>query len=155
MAVKKKQVASGAAMVATLRRVLADTYVLAVKTHGYHWNVTGKQFVELHTLFETHYTALFLAADMVAEQIRAKGQMAPTGMKQMLDATAVKEAPAKPQDAKGMIKDLIVSHTKMVDDLKGGIDLAAETGDKASEDLLTGRLRDHDKTVWMLKSLLA
>lgn len=143
---------STAALISAIGVVLADTYVLAVKSHGYHWNVTGALFPQLHEFFGKQYEALFEAADEVAERIRALGSFAPTGMAQLLAQAAIVEAPKQPVAAQAMIADLVKSHEILV----GGIDkaIAAAGEDKVTEDLLIQRRAEHDKTLWMLRSML-
>jgi starvation-inducible DNA-binding protein len=133
--------------------VLSDTYILMVKTHGFHWNVTGELFPQLHTLFETQYNELFTAADEIAERIRGLNIPAPVSMANFLSMTEVKETTAIP-NAKAMIKDLIVCNENLRARVAEACELAGEVGDKGSEDLLTQRLRAHDKAIWMLRSLV-
>lgn len=141
-------------MVSVLTRVLADTYVLAVKTHGYHWNVVGEDFLQHHDFFGKQYASLLEAADELAERIRALGAAAPAGMAMMLSASKIEEAPAKPQNVRGMLKDLVVSHQHMVTELTAAIEQADDVDDDGTEDMLIGRLQDHQKTLWMLRSML-
>jgi starvation-inducible DNA-binding protein len=141
-------------MVSALKRVLADTYVLAVKTHGYHWNVTGPLFPQLHAQFSEQYTALFTAADDLAERIRALGAPAPGGMAQFLAQTGLLEAPGKLQSSSAMIKDLVASREKLSAEIGAAIELADDVDDDVTEDLLITQHGDHQKTIWMLKSQL-
>ncbi len=150
-----KKANSNAMMAKQLALVLSDTYVLAVKTHGYHWNVVGAEFAQLHALFESQYTDLFEAADEIAERIRALGMMPDGSMDAFLQNTVVKEAGAKPLEAKAMLKDLTQTHQQVRDRIASSAEFADEIDDIASEDLLVGRLRAHDKTIWMLRSHLA
>jgi len=133
--------------------VLSDTYVLMVKTHGYHWNVTGELFPQLHTLFETQYNELFAATDEIAERIRGLNMPAPVSMASFLTHTAVKETTSIPT-ATAMIKDLLVCNENVRTRIVEASDVAGETGDKGSEDLLNARLRAHDKAIWMLRSMI-
>jgi len=133
--------------------VLSDTYVLMVKTHAYHWNVTGDLFPQLHTLFETQYNELFTAADEIAERIRGLNLPAPVSMKNFLEHTSIKETTAIP-NAKAMIKDLIASNENLRARISEACDLAGEVGDKGSEDVMIARLRAHDKAIWMLRTMV-
>jgi starvation-inducible DNA-binding protein len=133
--------------------VLSDTYVLMVKTHGYHWNVTGELFPQLHTLFETQYNELFTAADEIAERIRALDVQAPISMGDFLTHTSVKESTSVP-NAQTMIKDLIKSNDNVRLRIAEACDFAGEVGDKGSEDVMIARIKAHDKALWMLRSLV-
>jgi starvation-inducible DNA-binding protein len=133
--------------------VLSDTYVLMVKTHGYHWNVTGPEFSQLHLLFEAQYNELFTAADEIAERIRGLNMPAPVSMANFLNHTAVKESTTIPT-AQAMIKDLLGANENVRTRVSEACDFAGEVGDKGSEDLLIARLRAHDKAIWMLRSLV-
>ena len=135
-----------------LTNVVSDTYLLMIKTHGYHWNVTGPEFHSLHLLFEGQYNELFAAVDDVAERIRALSVTAPGGPAAFKNHTAVKDAPDQPQSATAMLKDLIKTHEQVRERIEEGRAFAGEIDDVASEDLLVGRLRAHDKALWMLKS---
>ena len=132
--------------------VLSDTYVLMVKTHGFHWNVTGELFPQLHTLFEGQYNELFTAADEIAERIRALDVNAPLSMGDFLTHTSVKESTSVPS-AQAMIKELIKYNETTRARVAEASDFAAEVGDKGSEDVMIARLRAHDKAIWMLKAL--
>ncbi|MDE1901613.1 MAG: DNA starvation/stationary phase protection protein [Alphaproteobacteria bacterium] len=144
---------SSAQVAKHLAWVLSDTYVLMIKTHGFHWNVTGELFPQLHGLFDTQYNELFAATDDIAERIRALGVQAPGSMKGFLEHTAVKETGAAP-DAMGMVKELLKYHEAARARVAEACDFAGEAGDKGSEDLLIGRLRAHDKAIWMLRSIV-
>jgi starvation-inducible DNA-binding protein len=145
---------TGSQVAKHLSWVLSDTYVLMVKTHGYHWNVTGETFAQLHTLFETQYNELFDAVDEIAERIRALDDNAPVSMSDFLTHTSVKESTGVP-NAQGMIKDLIKAHENTRMRIAEACDFAGEVGDKGSEDIMVGRLKAHDKAVWILKALAA
>ena len=136
-----------------LAQVLSDTYVLLVKTHGYHWNVTGPEFRNLHLLFEEQYNELFSAADEIAERIRALDVNAPFSMHQFLSNSSIKEATAVP-NSKAMIKDLIASNENVRMRIQDACDFAGEVGDKGSEDAMIIRMKAHDKALWMLRSHL-
>lgn len=136
-----------------LSRLLADTYTLYLKTQFFHWNVTGPHFVNLHALFETQYQGLALAADDIAERVRALGFFPPGSYKAFSNLTAVSET----EDvlaAEEMIEDLIQSHEIVIRTAKEVSVLAQDGGDDGTVDLLTRRLLDHEKQLWMLKSLL-
>lgn len=136
-----------------LSRVLADTYSLYLKTHAFHWNVTGPQFQTLHTLFETQYTELATAIDEVAERIRALGVFAPGSYSQFAKLSSVKEETGVPS-AEEMIRQLVQDNETVVRTLRSVIPLAEAGQDEATADLLVGRMRIHEKTAWMLRSLL-
>lgn len=136
-----------------LTQVLADTYVLAVKTHGYHWNVTGPLFPQLHTLFEKQYADLFEAADAIAERLRALGSVPPGSMSAFLKLSNIAEDNAM-HSARQMITDLALSHKKLSDGLDEAIDITNTAKDSASNDLMIERKRHHDKALWMLRAQL-
>lgn len=145
---------SVAAMAKHLAHVLSDTYVLAVKTHGYHWNVTGPHFAELHAFFGAQYEELLAAADVIAERIRALGLMPDGSMDAFLQNTVVKEADAKPLTAAAMLEDLLNSHKLASARIKAAADFADDIDDIGSEDLMVQRLQAHDKASWMIRSHL-
>ncbi|MGB4101646.1 MAG: DNA starvation/stationary phase protection protein [Alphaproteobacteria bacterium] len=145
--------AKNAAITAALSIVLADTYVLGVKYHGYHWNVTGPLFPQLHDFFGKQYLAAFAAADEVAERIRALGVVAPGSMAQLLKLATVTEAVARPPAAKGMIADLVKSHERAVIGIDKVIALADDCDDEVTEDQMIQFRAEHDKTLWMLNSM--
>lgn len=136
-----------------LSRVLADSYTLYLKTHNYHWNVTGPQFQTLHTMFETQYTALALAVDEVAERIRSLGHPAPGTYAQFAELSAIKESTTIPA-AKEMIKNLVEGNETVAKTARAVFPAAEKGNDEASLDLLTQRIQYHEKTAWMLRSLL-
>ncbi|MCP5475385.1 MAG: DNA starvation/stationary phase protection protein [Rhodanobacteraceae bacterium] len=136
-----------------LSRLLADTYTLYLKTHNYHWNVTGPMFQTLHTMFETQYTELALAVDLIAERIRALGAPAPGTYADYARLSSIKEVPGVPK-AEEMIADLVSGQESVVRTARGLYDLVGEANDEASADLLTQRIQLHEKTAWMLRSLL-
>ena len=142
-------------MVEYLIDVLSDTYVLMVKTHGYHWNVTGEFFAQLHLLLEEQYNGLFKAADDIAERMRALDLPAPGSMAAFLDNTVVKETGGQALTAQAMLRDLLRSHEQVRERIAEARDFADEFGDKGTEDLLIQRLRDHDKMIWMLRAQTA
>lgn len=152
---KSKKVSSEERMAQHLAYVLSDTYVLAIKTHGYHWNVTGPSFHGLHALFETHYNELTAAADEIAERIRILGLMPDGSMASFLENTIIEEAGTSAMDATDMIMDLLESHKLLRGRLLEGEDLADELDDLGSQDLMLARLQYHEKVIWMLDSLLS
>lgn len=137
-----------------LSKLLADTYTLYLKTHNFHWNVTGPMFNTLHLMFETQYNELWLAVDLVAERIRSVGYPAPGGYAQFAALTSIKEAEGEPR-AEEMIKQLVEGHETVVRTARAIFPIVEKAGDEASADLLTQRLQVHEKTAWMLRSLLA
>jgi starvation-inducible DNA-binding protein len=146
--------ASRNAIVEGLERVLADTYTLYLKTHNFHWNVTGPQFNDYHAMFMTQYTELWSAVDLVAERIRALGSFAPGSYKDFARLTRIAEADGVPS-AKDMIRQLVEGHETVIRTAREALAPAEGANDQASLDLLTERLTVHEKTAWMLRSLLA
>ncbi|MCG8378178.1 MAG: DNA starvation/stationary phase protection protein [Proteobacteria bacterium] len=136
-----------------LSRLLADSYTLYLKTHNFHWNVTGPMFTTLHTLFETHYTELAMAVDEIAERIRALGMPAPGSYKQFAELSAIEEETGTP-NAEDMIKQLIEGQETVVRTARSVFPLVDEANDEPSADLLTQRMQIHEKNAWMLRSLL-
>lgn len=136
-----------------LSKLLSDTYTLFLKTHNYHWNVTGPMFQTLHLLFEQQYNELFTAADTIAERIRSLGYPAPGSYAQFSKLTTIKEATGVPH-AKEMIKDLVDSHETIARTARSIFPVADAGADEATVDLLTGRLDVHEKAAWMLRSHL-
>ena len=136
-----------------LSRLLSDTYVLYLKTHNFHWNVTGPMFTTLHTLFETEYTELALAVDEIAERIRALGAVAPGSFAAYSKLSKVKEAEGVPR-ALDMIKELVGDQEKVVSAAKDVVKAAESVGDDATADLGIRRIQVHEKNAWMLASHL-
>jgi len=136
-----------------LARLLADTYSLYLKTHNFHWNVTGPQFNSLHAMFETQYNALWLAADEVAERIRILDVFAPGSYSQFAKLTSIKEEAGVPE-WKDMVAQLVEGHEIAAATSRDTIKAAEGVGDEGTADMVTGRLKDHEKTAWMLRSLL-
>ncbi|MES2206493.1 MAG: Dps family protein [Pseudomonadota bacterium] len=134
-------------------RLLADTYTLYLKTHNYHWNVTGPMFQTLHLMFETQYNELALAVDAIAERIRALGCFAPGTYKEFAQLSSIKESEALPK-AQGMIEDLVNGHESVIRTARSLYPAAERAADEATADLLTQRIQLHEKTAWMLRSLL-
>jgi len=136
-----------------LGHLLADSYTLYLKTHNYHWNVTGPMFQTLHLMFETHYTELALAVDVIAERIRALGVYAPGTYTAFGKLTSIQENEGVPA-AQQMILDLVKGHESVVRTARGIFPLVDEVNDEATADLLTQRIQLHEKTAWMLRSLI-
>ena len=136
-----------------LSKLLADTYSLYLKTHSFHWNVTGPHFNSLHTMFETQYNELWLAADEVTERIRTLDVFAPGSYSQFGKLTAIKEESGAP-DWKEMVEQLVTGHEIVATTSRAAIKVADEAGDEGTADMLPGRLKAHEKTAWMLRSLL-
>ena len=134
----REQIAQAAA------HLLADSYTLYLKTHNYHWNVTGPQFQTLHTLFETHYTELALAVDDIAERIRAIGHRAPGSYADEGDEPTATE----------MVRRLVAGQEAVVRTARSIFPLVDEANDEPTADLLTQRMQVHEKNAWMLRSLL-
>ncbi|MFT3736253.1 MAG: Dps family protein [Rhodocyclaceae bacterium] len=136
-----------------LSRLLADTYTLYLKTHYFHWNVTGPMFNTLHLMFETQYTELSLAVDLIAERIRALGHFAPGSYSQYAKLSSIKEADGVPK-AEEMIKQLVEGQEAVVRTARSIFAAAEKASDEATADLLTQRIQLHEKTAWMLRSML-
>lgn len=137
-----------------LSHFLADTYSLYLKTHNYHWNVTGPMFQTLHLMFEQHYNELALAVDNIAERIRALGYYAPGTYAQYAKLTKIKEEDNIPA-AHDMIKNLVHAHETVAKTARSVFPAAEKGSDEATLDLLTQRIQLHEKTAWMLRSLVA
>jgi len=137
-----------------LSRLLADTYTLYLKTHNYHWNVTGPMFATLHLLFEQQYSELALAVDLIAERIRALGVYAPGSYRDFQRLSSVEEADGVP-GAEEMVADLGAGNEQVARTARAVFPVAEAAGDQPTADLLTQRLQVHEKQAWMLRSLLA
>lgn len=140
-------------VVKALEVLLADSYTLYLKTHSYHWNVTGPMFSTLHALFETQYTELAIAVDEIAERIRALDAFAPGSFSQFVERATVKEDTSVPA-AKQMIGNLADDAAKVVASARAVVRAAEEAGDDASVDLGVRRIDVHEKSAWMLRSHL-
>ena len=136
-----------------LNLILADSYALMAQTHFCHWNVEGPSFFALHNAFEEQYTELFTACDDIAERVRALGHYAEGGLARLAELAGTKEQKA-PTAAEKMVSGLKVAHEKLIADASIARDLAGESGDAETEDLMVSRITVHEKTVWMLKSFL-
>lgn len=137
-----------------LGALLADTYTLAFKTHGYHWNVVGPQFHDLHKLFEEQYGELYAAADDIAERIRALGEPAPSSYDALLKLATVK-ADGAPGTQAQLVERLRDAHLQVAKTAYETVELAEQHGDVASADVATQHVTDREKAAWMLGSILA
>ncbi len=146
-AADRKEIAAG------LSRVLADSYTLYLKTHNFHWNVTGPMFNTLHTMFETQYTELAMAVDEVAERIRALGEPAPGSYAQFAELTSISEETGTPS-AEEMIRQLVEGQEAVARTARSVFPAAEKAGDEPTADLLTQRMQLHEKNAWMLRSML-
>ncbi|MEE4192518.1 MAG: Dps family protein [Halieaceae bacterium] len=138
---------------AGLSRLLADSYTLYLKTHNYHWNVTGPMFNTLHLMFEGQYTELATAVDEIAERIRALGVMAPGSYREFADLTEIEEDDEVPS-AEQMIENLVKGQETVARTARSIFPLVEAASDEPSADLLTQRMQVHEKTAWMLRSML-
>ncbi len=143
----RKEIASG------LSRLLADTYTLYLKTHNFHWNVTGPMFQTLHVMFEQQYGELAVAVDLIAERIRTLGFPAPATYADFGRLTSIKDASGVPH-AQDMIRQLVEGQEVIVKTARLVYPIAERGHDAATVDLLTQRMQLHEKTAWMLRSML-
>ena len=144
----RKEIADG------LSRLLADSYTLYLKTHNFHWNVTGPMFNTLHTMFEGQYTELATAVDEIAERIRALGEPAPGSYAQFSELTVIAEETGTPK-AEEMIRQLVEGQEAIARTARSVFPAAEKAGDEPTADLLTQRIQLHEKNAWMLRSMLA
>lgn len=142
------------AIAAGLSALMADTYALYLKSHNFHWNVTGPMFETLHLMFERHYTELWTAVDLIAERIRALGYPAPGTYAEFARLSSVKDTPGAPS-ADQMIRALVDGHETVTRTARKLVPATEKANDQATLDLLTQRMNSHEKTAWMLRSLLA
>jgi len=143
----RKQVVQG------LSSLLADTYTLYLKTHSFHWNVEGPMFQTLHVMFMGQYTEMWNALDIIAERIRSLGHYAPGTYAEFSKLSSIKESKAVPK-AEQMIKELIEGHESVIRTIREMFPTAEQAKDQTTMDVLTQRLDVHEKTAWMLRSLL-
>ncbi len=136
----QKKVAAG------LSKLLADTYAVYLKTHGYHWNVRGPNFGSLHNLFMTQYTEMWASIDLIAERIRALGEYAPQGYAAFAELSDIKDGSPK-NDAEAMLKELVADHATLVATAKA----AREGADDVTASLIDARVEAHEKHAWMLR----
>ena len=137
-----------------LSHLLADTYTLYLKTHNFHWNVTGPMFQTLHLMFETQYNELALAVDLIAERIRALGFPAPASYAAFTRLSSIKESESVPK-AEEMIRQLVAGQEAVARTARSVFPVVEKVNDQPTADLLTQRMQVHEKTAWMLRSLLA
>jgi len=137
-----------------LSRLLADSYTLYLKTHNYHWNVTGPMFNTLHLMFEQQYTELAMAVDLIAERIRALGFPAPGSYQAYAALTSIEEETGTP-NAEEMIRQLVKGQEAVVRTARAVFPTAEAANDEPTADLLTQRMQIHEKNAWMLRSLVA
>lgn len=143
----RKEVAGG------LSKLLADTYTLYLKTHSFHWNVEGPMFQTLHLMFMGQYTEMWNALDVIAERIRSLGSYAPGTYSQLAALSSIKESKAVPKATK-MIEEAVQGHEQVIKTIRTIFDSAEKAKDQTTMDVLTQRLDIHEKTAWMLRSLL-
>ncbi len=144
----RKEIAGG------LSRLLADTYTLYLKTHNFHWNVTGPMFNTLHLMFEQQYTELATAVDEIAERIRALGEPAPGSYSQYAELSSIREETGVPS-AEDMIRQLVADQEAVVRTARSVFPAAEAASDEPTADLLTQRMQVHEKTAWMLRSMVS
>ncbi len=137
-----------------LSHLLADTYTLYLKTHNFHWNVTGPMFNTLHAMFELQYSELAVAVDEIAERIRALGVTAPGSYKQFVGLTRIDEGTGTPT-AEAMIAQLVKDQEAVVRTAREVFPAAETANDEPTADLLTQRMQIHEKTAWMLRSMIS
>jgi starvation-inducible DNA-binding protein len=136
-----------------LSKVLADSFAVYLKTHGYHWNVRGPEFFTLHTLLEQQYRDIWAALDEIAERIRALGEFAPQAQSTFANLTSIKDGDPE-KDAPTMLKELMQDHETLIATCRVALTAADDEGDDVTVDLLTQRLAAHEKFAWMLRSTL-
>ncbi|MBI3309093.1 MAG: DNA starvation/stationary phase protection protein [Candidatus Melainabacteria bacterium] len=144
----RKEIADG------LSKLLADTYTLYLKTHNFHWNVTGPLFNTLHLMFEGQYNELALAVDLIAERIRALGFPSPGTYADFAKMSSISEEPGKVPTAEDMIKLLVEGNETVIKTARSIFPAAEKVSDESTADLLTQRMQIHEKTAWMLRSML-
>lgn len=137
-----------------LSALLADSYTLYLKTHNFHWNVTGPHFQQLHVMWEAHYNELALAVDEIAERIRALGAFAPGSYTAFAKLSTIKEETGNP-NWQEMVKQLVENHESLVRTCRKVLKQAQDAEDESTASLVGDRMRVHEKTAWMLRSLMA
>lgn len=135
----------------SLKKSLADSFVLYFKTHSFHWNVTGPHFKSLHTLFEEQYTEIWTALDEMAERLRAIGHFAPNNTEEMLKIASLTPSGQTP-DEQSMLQILAEDNRAIIKTFNETLKIAEEAGDEGTVDLMVGRIRAHEKAAWMLES---
>ena len=143
----RKDIAGG------LSNILADSYSLMIMLHNYHWNIKGKNFRQIHLLTEEQYEEMFEAVDVIAERIRSLGHLAPGSLKEFSELSDLKE-PDSTATENEMLADLLSAHEHISKHSRKVIQLADDVNDEATADLLTGRIDTHEKSAWMLRSML-
>ena len=143
----RKEIAAG------VSKLLADTYTLYLKTHHFHWNVTGPMFQTLHLMFEQQYNELWTAVDLIAERIRALDAFAPGTYSEFSALSSIKEDKGNLK-ATAMVRSLVSGHEAVIRTARSIFPVAEAAGDQVTMDLLTQRMQIHEKTAWMLRSLL-
>ena len=143
--------ANRSASAQAISRLMADTYTLYLKTHGYHWNVEGPHFQQLHLQFMEQYTEMWTAVDELAERIRALGHFAPASYAEMAKLSSIKEEDGRP-DWKDMVKNLAQGHEQVAKTAREVLRAAEEAGDDATSDVVAPRVTLHEKTAWMLRA---
>jgi len=143
----RKKIAGG------LARMQADTYTLYLKTHNFHWNVTGPMFQTLHLMFQAQYNETWLAVDVIAERIRALGFPAPGSYKEFAELTEIRESKGVP-NAREMLRQLVEGQETAVRTARSVLPIAEAAGDQPTADVLTQRMTVHEQNAWMLRSLL-
>lgn len=138
-------------VIEALSHLLADTYLLYLKTQNFHWHVTGPNFHSFHKMFEEEYQQLAMAVDEIAERIRALNHAAPATFAEFSKLTCLKETNKK-LNANDMVKNLLADHEKIIKELKQLVKTAQEEGDEETADLGIARGEEHEKTAWMLRS---
>jgi starvation-inducible DNA-binding protein len=141
------------AIIEKLSRLLADSYTLYLKTHNFHWNVTGPLFRELHLRFEEQYNELAIAVDLIAERVRTLGAPAPGTYKEFQKLTQLKEPEGVPE-AVEMIGELTADHEAITRSIREALSVVQEADDDSTDSLLADRLAVHEKTAWMLRTML-
>ncbi len=145
--------ADRATVSAALSHLMADTYALYLQTHNFHWNVEGPMFNTLHLMFETQYNELWMAVDTIAERIRSLGFPAPGTYSELAKLTSIEEVSGVPQ-ALDMVSYLVKGHEAVTRTARTAFQFTDKAGDESSSDMLTQRLQIHEKTAWMLRSML-
>ena len=140
-------------VVGQLTKVLADSYALYLKTHGYHWNVRGPEFFSYHNLLEQQYREIWAALDEIAERIRALGEFAPQAHSAFANLTSIGDGDPE-KDSNAMLAELIKDHGTVIATMRAALKVSEEEGDDVSVDLMTQRLAAHEKSAWMLRSTL-
>lgn len=143
--------ADRSAVARELTKVLADSYAVYLKSHGYHWNVRGPEFFSYHNLLELQYREMWAALDLIAERIRQLGEFAPQGYATFANLTSIKDGDPE-TEAQAMIAELMRDHETVIATLRAAMSVADDGGDDTTVDLLTQRLAAHEKAAWMLRA---